>query len=129
MAITRTPRRTTEARHWTDWVNVVAGIWLFVSPWALLTGVGTAGAWNAWILGVIIAVVALFSFGNQRTEWVNVAAAVWLFFSPWLLGFSQTALNMSWNSWVVSVIVFFVALAGATQSAGAYAHGHSHTHP
>ena len=53
-----------------------------------------------------------------------MVAAVWLFFSPWLLGFSQTALNMSWNSWIVSVIVFFVALAGATQSGGAYAESH-----
>ncbi len=114
----------TSERHWTDWVNVVAGIWLFASPWALAFGTGTAAAWNAWILGIVIAAVALVGFSDERTEWANVVVAICLFISPWFLRFYDTAQGMAWNCWIVSVVVFFVALAGATQATGTYAHGH-----
>lgn len=115
----------TSGRHWTDWVNVVAGMWLFVSPWALASGMGNAAAWNAWILGILVAAVALVAFSDERTEWANVVVAICLFISPWFLRFSDTAQGMAWNCWIVAVIVFFVAFAGATQATGTYAHGHA----
>ncbi|MFP3938796.1 MAG: SPW repeat protein [Acidobacteriota bacterium] len=123
----RAPRRTpaatggTATRHWTDWVNVIAGVWLVISPWVIATGLQENGAWNTVILGLVIAVVALFGFADTRSEWVNVAAAVWLFFSPWLLGFVSESPNLAWNCWIVSVIVFLVALAGATHMGGRFA--------
>jgi SPW repeat len=43
-----------------DWVNVVLGVWLFISPWVLgYTGVKD-GSWDAWIFGVITVVLALW---------------------------------------------------------------------
>lgn len=119
----RTPAatRTTATRHWTDWINVLAGVWLVISPWVIATGLQENGAWNTVILGLVIAVVALFGFADTRSEWVNVAAAVWLFFSPWLLGFAAESPNLAWNCWIVSVIVFLVALAGATHMGGRFA--------
>jgi SPW repeat len=55
-------------------------------------------------------------------DWVNVVLAVWLFMSPWVLRFAQTAPagangsavavdHAAWNTWVLAVIVFLVALS------------------
>jgi hypothetical protein len=116
-------------RHWSDWINILVGFWLFISPWALATT--GAGAWNAWVLGAIVALFGFIALSDSRAEWANVAAAVWLFFSPWFLGFAQASAagaagaanltanasafsgGMAWNCWIFGVIVFFVALAGA----------------
>jgi SPW repeat len=66
--------------RWQDWANVILAIWLFISPWVLQFGAGTqvapAGAvngpavavshaaWNAWVLGVIVFLVALSAIGS-----------------------------------------------------------------
>src|SRR5689334_17987326 len=63
-----------------DGGNVVLGLWLAVSPWALSHAHATTPALNAHIVGVIIAVAAtaaLLAF-KKWEEWVNAAFAVWL---------------------------------------------------
>ena len=57
--------------RWRDWAMLVLAVWLFLSPWILGFAVGvpaegaaaaegfTLAAWNAWILGLVIAVLAL----------------------------------------------------------------------
>jgi SPW repeat len=40
--------------QWKDTANLVLGLWLAVSPWALSYAGGTTPAWNAHIAGVII---------------------------------------------------------------------------
>ena len=44
-----------------DWVNVLLGVWLFISPWVLGYAGVKDGAWNAWILGVITVILALWA--------------------------------------------------------------------
>jgi len=126
-------RAAAPAHNFLDWINIAAGIWLILSPWVI--GATAVGAWNAWITGAVIAIVAFMALGSTRerrdvatragttrdvaardshqVEWVNVAAAVWLFVSPWVLEMIEP---MAWNSWIVAVIVFAVAIGGATAS-------------
>jgi hypothetical protein len=51
----------------TEWVNVLAAIWLFISPWVLGFAAGGAAAWNAWVVGVIVFLVALSATQQTRT--------------------------------------------------------------
>ena len=40
-------------KRWQDWLNLLIGIWLFISPWVIgFAGTRHAASWNAWILGV-----------------------------------------------------------------------------
>jgi len=39
----------------TSGINVLVGIWLFVSPW-VYGAARNPSAWNSWIVGVLIAV-------------------------------------------------------------------------
>ena len=75
--------------RWQDSLNVLLGVWLILSPWALqFTGSQTA-FWNAIVVGVIIAAAAfaaLVEF-HEWEEWADIAFGAWLVVSPWVLGF------------------------------------------
>jgi hypothetical protein len=42
---------------WEEWLNLIAGLWLIVSPWALKFSGGTAMKVNV-VIGIIVAVLA-----------------------------------------------------------------------
>jgi 2-polyprenyl-3-methyl-5-hydroxy-6-metoxy-1,4-benzoquinol methylase len=46
-------------KHWRDPVNLILGLWMIVSPWALTYQAEANPTWNAVILGILIAAVAL----------------------------------------------------------------------
>jgi hypothetical protein len=64
--------------QWKDAGNLVLGIWLVASPWALSYAGETAPAWNAHSVGVIIAVAALAALlaFQQWEEWVQHCVGV-----------------------------------------------------
>jgi len=106
--------------HWRDDVlgvaglNIVAGIWLILSPW-ILGYRGDDAAWNPIICGAIILVLAAARYMSPaRTtvlSAVNAAVAVWLFISGFWLAASGQA---KWNVWIVGVIVFILSVIGLT---------------
>jgi SPW repeat len=97
--------------HWRDVVNLILGLWLVISPWALAYMMETIPMWNAIIVGVIIAVAAIAALVafHKWEEWANVALAVWLIISPFALDYaSQT--TVLWNQLIVGVLVGILAL-------------------
>lgn len=101
-------------QQWQDAVNFVLGVWLFFSPWIIGFTGETAPAWNAYVLGVIIAVAAaaaLVEFAKWE-EWANALFGAWLIVSPWILGFSGLAAAM-WNAVIVGLIVLVLAVWAA----------------
>ena len=122
--------------RWQDWCNLVLAIWLFISPWILAfsggaaapggTGaggpapgvvgpaanVGSDAAWNAWVLGVLIFLVALSAIGRMEfwQEWINLLLGAWVFVAPWALGFAGMP-NASWNHWIVGALVFLISVS------------------
>ncbi|HEX5328361.1 MAG TPA: SPW repeat protein [Acetobacteraceae bacterium] len=112
-----------------DWINLILGIWLFISPWVLQFGSGVAvsqpvagapggpihavhhAAWNAWVLGVIVGLVALSALSRVELweEWLNLLLGAWIFASPWALGFAGVIGAASWDHWVVGALVFLVS--------------------
>jgi hypothetical protein len=117
------PVRVARANNWQDWANLVLAIWLFISPWVLAFGAGGANApaggatnagpvaaWDAWVLGVLVFLVALSAIGRMEfwQEWINLLLGIWLFVAPWALGFTQLG-GAAWNHWIVGVLVFILA--------------------
>ena len=102
-------------RPWTrlqDWGMLIAGLYAAVSPiWVNTTGERDA-FWALIVLGVLLAVTALFSLsmpGIVVTEWLTVGFGVVLFVAPWVLTYTDRS-AASWTSWVVGVIA--VVLGG-----------------
>jgi hypothetical protein len=48
----------TKVQLWEEWINLLLGAWLFISPWALGFSGNPTISWNAWIVGILIFLVA-----------------------------------------------------------------------
>lgn len=121
---TDTTIRAPRSQRWQDWINLILAIWLFISPWVInfggsaYTGQTMAGglnaigaAWNAWIFGVIVFLVALSALGRMQfwQEWINLLIGIWLFIAPWVLSFGGLP-GAAWDHWIVGVLVFIFAV-------------------
>jgi hypothetical protein len=105
--------------QWKDAVNLVLGLWLIVSPWALGLIGNRAPTWNAWAFGLVIAAAALAALISFKVweEWVEAALGAWLIVSPFLLGFSALTYAL-WNQVIVGVIVAALAVWSALAMPG-----------
>jgi hypothetical protein len=86
-----TPRRADETPL--DVVNAVVGVCLALTPWVLGFTTEVAAAWNAWLLGTAIALVALGALVAFMPwqGWVNLVLGLWVLVAPWALGFAGVA--------------------------------------
>lgn len=100
-------------------LNVLAGIWLIISPF-ILNYAGADAMWNPIVFGAIVGVLALIRAGGAyRAEWlswINMAIGVWLFISAFWLAHSARA---SWNVGIMGIVVFILgAWSAAATDAG-----------
>jgi len=103
-----------------DWINLIAGVYLFAVPYAV--DLGTTAANTAWTMGAVIAVLALWALGqaHQATPMVlKVIAGAWVILSPWALGFAGIA--AAWNFWVAGAVVVVSALSTIPQHRESFA--------
>src|SRR5947209_7673321 len=71
-------------------INLLAGIWLFISPWVYGYS-GAMNAWNVWVVGCIIAVLAAIRLTapvQSWLSWINCVLGIWTFCSPWIYGYT-----------------------------------------
>jgi len=114
-----------EAWAWEDWVDMVLGAWLAMSPWVLGFADSDAGATrNALIVGIAIAVLSgsTFLIYNAIEEWIDAILGIWLIISPWVL-------SSSGNGAVVADFVIVGALVAGLSGYEIWAARHGHPHP
>jgi uncharacterized membrane protein HdeD (DUF308 family) len=95
-----------------DWINLICGVLLFISPWALRFSHNLMAARTAWVGGVIIfvmGVAALAQFAEWE-EWVALIVGVLVIISPWVLGFASIHAAM-WSCVVLGVIVALASIS------------------
>jgi hypothetical protein len=100
--------------QWPNAANFLLAVWLMVSPWVLGYADHSAAAWNAFVMGFVIALAAASAVIGPRLaeEWVTAVLAAWLLVSPYVLGFSAMH-AASLNSFGVGVLVVALALWAA----------------
>ncbi len=113
--MTSTSLMKSEKIKTTSTINLLAGIWLFVSAWVY--GAYTMpNAWNNWIVGALIVIFAIIRLASPPlmswVSWINCALGMWTFASPWVYGYTGNTGRFA-NSLIVGVIVFFLAIASA----------------
>jgi hypothetical protein len=102
-------------------LDVLAGIWLLISPFVLAFHAGTAAVANNVVLGIVIGVLALIRFfgpsRNVGLSWVNFVLGIWVLISPWVLGFSSYTTALT-NNVCMGIVVIILSLwsAAATSS-------------
>jgi hypothetical protein len=106
-------------------ITLLAAIWFFISPW-VYGAYGNMNAWNSWIVGAVIGILAIIRLSGPGTmpglSWFNACLGVWAFFSPWIYGYTGNTGRMV-NSLCVGVVVFVLAIVSATiTNRGAHHH-------
>ena len=51
-------------RVWEEWLMLIGGLWLLVSPWVLGFEAKTAAVWNTAVSGIVIALLAVWALGQ-----------------------------------------------------------------
>lgn len=101
-------------------INVIAGIWLIISPFILGFSAGNPML-NSVILGIIVGVLALVTATSDRApwlNWVNIVLGIWLIASPFILGYAGI-LTATWNHVILGAIVaIFAGLSSSFHAAG-----------
>jgi uncharacterized membrane protein HdeD (DUF308 family) len=72
-----------------DWINLICGALLFISPWALGFYGDLVAARTAWVGGIVIGVMAIAALVRfaEWEEWVALIVGALVVISPWALGF------------------------------------------
>ena len=107
MAVERLTSTQTQMRmRWQDWVNVSLGAWLIIAPLVGVGQVNDAAAWNSYLMGTLVAVVAAAAIVRVRLweEWTNLFAGVWLILAPFSLHFVDQP-DALWNQIIVGALI------------------------
>lgn len=104
-------------KNWTDLVNLILGLWMVVSPWALAYQAESNATWIAVSLGILIAGVALVALNRviEWKRWANGVLGVLLLASPWMFGFSGLVGAMR-SAVFVGFIVALIEFMGASET-------------
>lgn len=110
-------------KRWQDWLNLLLGIWLFISPWVIgFAGTETAASWNAWILGVAIVVFSAIAVSMPQAweEVINILLGIWMVISSWVIGVTSRAAET--NAVIVGLLVILFAAWAMAMSRSAREH-------
>ena len=106
----------THKSRWQDGINLVCGIWLFMSPYTLGYTADQAAVWTAYAAGLLVIGLAVTALRSPQRwhEWTFVGIAAVLFLSPFVLGFANIASTTA-NNIFTSLIIGMDALWVMTQ--------------
>jgi uncharacterized membrane protein HdeD (DUF308 family) len=96
-----------------DWISLICGVLLFISPWALGFAGELTAARTAWVGGIVIAVMAVAALVQfaEWEEWVTLVVGLAVAAAPWVLGFAALHHALA----VCVVLGLIVALASVTE--------------
>jgi SPW repeat-containing protein len=104
------------ARHagMANWVNVILGIWVAISPFVLGFTHLEAAKWNDVAVGLAV-LLSAFGHGPARgTSVLNILLGAWLIASPFVLAFA-TAPTPLWNNIILGIVIVLAAASMASR--------------
>ncbi len=98
-------------KRWQDWVNVVLGVLLFITPFVFGGAAMPMAEYAHFVLGVLLFLVGLYLLARPehwQVEWAQIVLGILLFISPWVLGYT-TLTQLAWSAWIIGVLVVIIA--------------------
>lgn len=98
-------------KRWQDQLILLLGLWLFITPWVFTYPIPSPQAWNAFVAGAVIAILAAFEL-YKTYFWavvVNLLLGIWVAISPWVMKVASDR-ELMWNELIVGVAVIVLAL-------------------
>jgi hypothetical protein len=98
--------------EWEDWLSMLLGVVIGISPWLAGQQDNLVINWNAFLIGAaIIALGALESIALSRwEEGAEMAAGLWLLVSPFVFGYAATGPLRYWHFALGAAVVLLGAI-------------------
>jgi uncharacterized membrane protein HdeD (DUF308 family) len=99
-------------------LNIIAGIWLIISAFALHYATMPGALWNDVVVGVVVLILAAAQVAYPRSfqwSWLNAALGIWLIVGAFALRYA-TSRPFRWNNLVMGIIVALLSLWSALSS-------------
>ena len=96
---------------WKNTLCMVAGLWLWISPFVLHFKLGSDASGDANVVGIVIGTLSVMAIAIPQVweEWTKVVLGIWLLASPWVLGFSHQTVATD-NILIVGLVVTVLSL-------------------
>ena len=105
------PTPNTSVKRWQDQLILLLGLWLFITPWVFSYAIPSSLAWNAFISGALVVILAACDL--YRTYFwavvLNLLVGIWVAVSPWVLKVADQRETM-WNELIVGIAIVVLAL-------------------
>ena len=100
----------TPPAQWEDWVNLILGIWLCVSPWVLRFDSDLTMTQFVFGFGAVLILVECWTLSafHAWEEWINVALGAAIVVLPWVVGGVAAVAKV--NCVIVGLLVLALAL-------------------
>lgn len=99
-------------RTWEDWVGMLLGVLIGLSPWLAGQQDHAVVMWNATLVGALVLALAIFELAdlNRFQEMVGIALGLWLIASPFTFGYADGGALMAWHFVLGAIVVLLAAL-------------------
>ena len=99
-------------RSWEDWVSMLIGVLIGISPWLAEQQVDQAVMWNAVLVGALVLGLAQLEYVSlQRWEETGeIVLGLWLIASPFTFGYAETGALRYWHFILGAIVVLLAAL-------------------
>jgi len=99
-------------RTWEDWVGILLGVSIGLSPWLAGQEDNQTVMWNAMLVGALVfslAAVALVDL-HRWEEIGEIACGLWLIASPYIFGYAGTGMLQYWHFGLGAVVVLLAVM-------------------
>ena len=99
-------------RSWEDWLGMLIGVLIGISPWLAEQQVDQAVMWNAVLVGALVLGLAQLEYVSlQRWEETGeIVLGLWLIASPFTFGYAETGALRYWHFILGAIVALLAAL-------------------
>ncbi len=99
-------------RNWEDWLAMLVGVLIGLSPWLAGQQDNQVVMWNAIIVGALVIALAALELANlQRWEEAGeMACGMWLIASPFIFGYAGAGALRSWHFVLGAIVALLAAI-------------------
>ena len=96
---------------WEDWVGMLTGVLIGISPWLAEQQTDPAVMWNAVLVGALVLVLAQLEYVSlQRWEETGeIVFGLWLIASPFTFGYTEAGPLRYWHFILGAIVVLLAA--------------------
>jgi hypothetical protein len=99
-------------RSWEDWVSMLIGVLIGISPWLAEQQHDQSVIWNAVLVGALVLGLAQFEYVSlQRWEEIGeIVCGLWLIASPLTFDYAEFGALRYWHFILGAIVVLIAAL-------------------